>query len=182
MRPADVKIAAITAFPVPTTRRELRIFLGMAVFYRRFCKNFSTVAAPLTALTSQLKPFLWSSECQQSFDDLKCLLMCNPVMSAPNFFLPFKLEVDASAVSAGAVLLQENLQGIDHPVAYFSRKFDKHQLRYSTIEKETLTLLYALQHFEVYLASSLQPIKVFTDHNPLVFFSKMYNNNHRLMR
>lgn len=103
-------------------------------------------------------------------------------MSAPNFSLPFKLEVDASAVGAGAVLLQEDSQGIDHPVAYFSRKFDKHQLRYSTIEKETLTLLYALQHFEVYLASSIKPIKVFTDHNPLVFLSRMYNSNHRLMR
>lgn len=103
-------------------------------------------------------------------------------MSAPNFSLPFKLEVDASAVGAGAVLLQEDSQGIDHPVAYFSRKFDKHQLRYSTIEKETLALLYALQHFEVYLASSIKPIKVFTDHNPLVFLSRMYNSNHRLRR
>lgn len=182
VRPVDAKTTAIAAFPVPTTRRELRRFLGMAGYYRRFCKNFSTVAAPLTALTSPLKPFAWSSECQQSFEDLKCLLSCNPVLSAPNFSLPFKLEVDASAVGAGAVLLQEDLQGIDHPVAYFSRKFDKHQLRYSTIEKETLALLYALQHFEIYLASSVEPIKVFTDHNPLVFLSRMYNSNHRLMR
>lgn len=180
--PADVKITAIAAFPEPTTRRELRRFLGMAGYYRRFCKNFSTVAAPLTALTSPLKPFTWSSECQQSFEDLKWLLSCNPVLSAPNFSLPFKLEVDASAVGAGAVLLQEDFQGIDHPVAYFSRKFDKHQLKYSTIEKETLALLYALQHFEVYLVSTGKPIKVFTDHNPLVFLSRMYNSNHRLMR
>lgn len=141
--PADAKITAIAGFPVPTTRRELRQFLGMAGYYLRFCKNFSTVAAPLTALTSLLKPFDWSSECQQSFDNLKCLLSCNPVLSAPNFSLPFKLKVDASAVGAGAVLLQEDLQGIDHHVGYFSRKFDKHQLRYSTTEKETLALLYA---------------------------------------
>ncbi|TWW59234.1 Retrovirus-related Pol polyprotein from transposon 17.6 [Takifugu flavidus] len=118
VRPADLKIAAITAFPAPTTRRELRRFLGMAGFYRRFCKTFSIVAAPLTALTSPQKPFAWSRECQQSFEDLKSLLSCNPVVSAPNFSLPFKLEVDASAVGAGAVLLQEDPQGVDHPVAY----------------------------------------------------------------
>lgn len=103
-------------------------------------------------------------------------------MSAHNFSLPFNLEVDASAVGAGAVLLQEDPQGVDHPVAYFSRKFDKHQIRYSTFEKETRVLLYALQHFKVYLASITKPTKVFTDHNPLVFLSRMYNNSHHQMR
>lgn len=104
------------------------------------------------------------------------------MLSAPNFSLPFKLEIDASAVGAGAVLLQEDTLGIDHPVSYFSRKFNKHQLGYSTVEKETLALLLALQHFEVYLASSVDPIMVYTDHNPLVFLSRMYNHNQRLMR
>ncbi len=94
----------------------------------------------------------------------------------------FKLEVDASAVGAGAVLLQEDTNSIDHPVSYFSRKFNKHQLNYSTIEKEALALLLALQHFEVYLGSSNLPVIVFTDHNPLVFLSRMYNQNQRLMR
>lgn len=145
VRPVDAKVSAIAAFPIPTTRRELRRFLGMAGYYRRFCKNFSSVAAPLTALTSPSKPFSWSSECQQSFENLKSLLCCTPVLSAPDFSLPFKLEVDASGVGAGAVLLQEDHQGIVHPVSYFSRKFNKHQLKYSTIEKETLALLFALQ-------------------------------------
>ena len=69
-----------------------------------------------------------------------------------------------------------------HPVSYFSRKFTKHQVKYLTIEKETLALLLALQHFEVYLGSSAKPIQVFTDHNPLVFLSRMQNHNQRLMR
>lgn len=180
--PIDAKINAIAAFPVPTTRRELRRFLGMAGYYRRFCKNFSSVAAPLTTLTSPAKPFVWSSECQHSFESLKGILCCTPVLSAPDFSQPFKLEVDASAAGAGAVLLQEDHQGIDHPVSYFSRKFNKHQLKYSTIEKEALALLFAVQHFEVYLVSCASPIKVFTDHNPLVFLSRMYNHNQRLMR
>lgn len=180
--PSDAKVAAIAAFPVPTTRHELRRYLGMAGFFRRFCRNISSVAAPLTALTSPSRPFTWTGECQKSFESLKALLCCSPVLSAPNFSVPFKLEVDASAVGAGAVLLQEDTLGIYHPVSYFSRKFHKHQLRYSTIEKETLSLFLALQHFEVYLASSIRPIKVYTDHNPLVFLSRMHNHNQRLMR
>ncbi len=94
----------------------------------------------------------------------------------------FKLEVDASAVGAGAVLLQEDEDGIDHPVCYFSRKFNKHQVNYSTIEKEALALLMALQYFDVYIGSSTYPVVVFTDHNPLVFLARMYNQNQRLMR
>lgn len=180
--PADAKISAIRAFPEPKTRRELRRFLGMSGYYRRFCKNFSSVAAPLTSLTSPAKPFVWSNECKQSFESLKGIMCCTPVLKAPDFMLPFKLEVDASAVGAGAVLLQEDAHGIDHPVSYFSRKFNRHQLGYSTIEKEALALLFALQHFEVYLGSSEKPVQVFTDHNPLVFLSRMHNYNQRLMR
>lgn len=73
------------------------------------------------------------------------------MLAAPNFVVPFKLEVDASAVGAGAVLLQEDGYGLVHPVSYYSRKFNKPQLNYSTIEKETLALLLVLQHFEVYI-------------------------------
>uniref|UniRef100_A0A3B3I2A9 Gypsy retrotransposon integrase-like protein 1 n=1 Tax=Oryzias latipes TaxID=8090 RepID=A0A3B3I2A9_ORYLA len=180
--PADVRVSAIIAFPVPTGRRELRRFLGMAGYYRRFCRNFSSVASPLSALTSPLKPFIWSNECQHAFDGLKAMLCCPPVLSAPVFSKPFKLEIDASADGVGAVLLQEDDSGIDHPVSYFSKKLNDHQKRYSTIEKEALSLLLALQHFEVYVGSSTVPVKVFTDHSPLVFLRRMSNHNQRLMR
>ncbi|XP_019209398.1 uncharacterized protein LOC109198415 [Oreochromis niloticus] len=89
-----------------------------------------------------------------------------------NFSKPFKLEVDASEVGAGAVLLQDDGQGVSHPVCFFGKKFDAHQRRYSTIEKETLAMLLALQHFDVYVGSTSQPVEVFTDHNPLVFLSR----------
>ncbi|KAI3352996.1 hypothetical protein L3Q82_019571 [Scortum barcoo] len=106
---------------------------------------------------------------------------CAPVLAAPNFFLPFKLEVDASATGAGAVLLQDGEGGVCHPVCYFSTKFKRHRLNYSRIEKETLAMLLTLQHFEVYVGSSSSPVTVYTDHNPLVFLSQMYNHNQRLM-
>uniref|UniRef100_A0A669F703 Gypsy retrotransposon integrase-like protein 1 n=1 Tax=Oreochromis niloticus TaxID=8128 RepID=A0A669F703_ORENI len=182
VRPVTAKVQAIVDFPVPQTKRALRRFLGMAGFYRGFCRNFSDVVSPLTDLVSPLKPFIWSPACQVAFESAKALLCSAPVLAAPNFERSFKLEVDASACGAGAVLLQEDGRGVDHPVCYFSKKFNRHQTHYSTIEKEALALLLALQHFEVYVGSSVLPVHVFTDHNPLVFLSQMRNSNQRLMR
>ena len=104
---------------------------------------------------------------------------------APDFDKCFKLAVDASDVGIGAVLLQEDNNGIDHPVCYFSKKFNKHQKNYSTIEKECLALILAIQQFEVYLTSSTSPIVVFSVHNPLSFLHKLKiykNKNQRLLR
>lgn len=182
VRPVEVKVEAISKFPVPTTRRELRRFLGMAGYYRSFCRNFSSVVSPLTSLLSPSTAFVWSAECQYAFESVKTLLSSSPVLAAPDLERPFKLEVDASNVGAGAVLLQDDEQGVPHPVSYFSRKFNKNQLNYSVIEKETLALIFALQHFEVYVGSSVQPLVVFTDHSPLTFLSKLYNHNQRLTR
>lgn len=182
VKPVEAKVTAILEFPTPRNKRELRRFLGMSGYYRGFCCNFSTVVSSLTDLLSTTKSFKWSTECDKAFKAAKDLLCHAPVLSAPNFDLPFKLQIDASATGAGAVLLQEDSCGIDHPICYFSKKFSKCQQRYSTIEKEALALLLALQHFEVYLGSSAMPIDVYTDHNPLIFLSRMSNSNQRLMR
>lgn len=101
--------------------------------------------------------------------------------AAPDFTTPFKLEVDACETGAGAVLIQEDNKGVDRPVCFYSKKFNSYQQHYSTIEKETLALLLALQHFEVYLNSHPLPTIVYTDHNPLVFLSQMFNKYQQLM-
>ncbi|KAI5085363.1 hypothetical protein C0J45_23147, partial [Silurus meridionalis] len=106
VRPVDAKVTAILNFPAPSTRRELRRFLGMAGYYRSFCKNFSTVVASLTSLLSASKPFVWTTDCQHAFDSVKAMLCNSPVLADPDFSKPFKLEVDASVIGAGAVLLQ----------------------------------------------------------------------------
>ena len=146
VRPVNAKVEAIVEFPVPTSRREVMRFLGMADYYRKFCKNFSTVAAPITELLKKDRHFVWSQECQDAFTKIKRLLISAPVLVAPNFTKPFILTIDASDVGAGAVLMQEDLNGIDHPVSYFSCKckFKDGQRNYSTSEKETLALLLAL--------------------------------------
>jgi len=92
--------------------------------------------------------------------------------------------IDASDIGAGAVLQQEDSEGIDHSVCYFSKKFEEHQQKYSTIEKEALSQLFALQHFDVYLIinTTIQLVLVYTDHNPLVLLHKMRDCNQRLLR
>lgn len=89
-RPVEAKIAAITEFPAPKTRRELRRFIGMAGYYRSFCRNFSTVACPLTNLLSPSNSFVWTKECQHASDSMKVLLCSVPVLAAPDLLRPFK--------------------------------------------------------------------------------------------
>ena len=99
-----------------------------------------------------------------------------------NFNKEFKLAIDASDVGAGGILLQGDDNGVDHSVCYFSKKVNKHQKNYSTVEKECLSLILAIQRFEVYLTSSSSPIVVFSNHNRLTFIHKMKNKNQRLLR
>lgn len=102
-----MKITAISEFPVPETRHGLRRFLGMAGYYQCFCQNISSVAVPLTALLSPLKVIEWSPKCKTAFDSIK-MLLCSEM-----------------EMGAGAVLLQEDKDGIKHPIYYFSKKFNK---------------------------------------------------------
>lgn len=101
------------------------------------------------------------------------------MLQSPEFDRPFNIVVDASDVGAGAVLLQRGPD--EHPVCYYSRKFNSHQRAFSMIEKEALSLVLAIQQFQVYLASSY-PITVYIDHDPLRFLNKMRNSNQRLLR
>ena len=180
--PVEAKVEAVRKFPMPASKKDLRRFLGMVGFYRKFCKNFVEVALPLTDLLKKDKKFVWSEACQTSFDKLKQMLCLFPVLCSPNFEKPWSIAVDASDNATGAVLLQKDEQcDVERPVAYFSKKFDKHQQNYSTIEKELLGIVLALQHFKVYVCSAKKPLVVYTDHNPLVFLNRLKNKNRRLL-
>ena len=161
VRPLDAKIQTIVKYPIPTSRKELARFLGMAEYYRNFCLNFSDIAAPLTNLLSKKVKFVWTDDCQLAFDKVKLLLQKSPVLKSPDYEKPFKLIIDSSDVGTGSVLVQEASDGLDHPVSYFSKKFLKYQKNYSVVEKETLGLVLALEHFDVYLGSTPFKIKVY---------------------
>ena len=154
----------------------------MVSFYRKFCPNLSVVVYPLTELLKKNVPFMWSKTCQQAFNQIKELLSRGPILLTPDFSKQFHLAVDASGVGSGASLMQKGGDGQLHPVAYFSKIFTLAQQNYSTIEKELLGLVLALQHFEVYLGVTAEPTMVYTDHNPLVFLDKMRNKNQRILR
>ena len=181
VRPKAANIYAIIQYPAPTTRKALMRFLGMAGYYRRFCPNFAQAAAPLTRMTSGAVPFVWTDDCQTAFNQLKTFLTQDPVLRSPDFSLPFVLHTDASGEAVGAALLQDR-EGVLHPVAYYSAKLDVHQQRYSTIEKELLSIISAIKKFECYLSSNPAPLQVFTDHNPLTFLDRNKFSNQRLLR
>ena len=183
VRPVSAKVQTISDFPIPTSKKELMRFLGMAGYYKKFCSNVSTISAPLTNLLKKNIKFVWTQSCQEAFDKLKAILKSEPVLAAPDFQKPFlKLAFGASVVGAGGVILQEDESGVDHPVCYFSKKFSKCQKNFSTIEKECLTLILSIQHFGVDISSSSSFVTVYTDHNPLTFLRKMKNKNQRLLR
>ena len=182
VKPVEAKVETILNFPRPQDKRGLRRFLGMTGYYRKFCNNFAEAATPLTNMLRKDSKFEWTADCQVAFERLKGMLASSPVLAAPNFDKQFVLMVDASDTGGGAALMQKDEGGVNHPVAYMSRKFNRHQQRNSTVEKETLALVMALQHFDIYLSAARYPVLVLTDHNPLVFLSKMRNKNARLTR
>ena len=172
------KVQAINDFPVPSSKKQLMRLLCMAGYYRKFCSKFSSMSTPLIDLLKKNCKFVWNENCQNYFENIKAMLSNAPVLLAPTFCKPFKVAVDASDFGAGGVFLQEDENGVDHSVCYFSHRFNKHQKVYSTIEKECLSL----QFFEVYVSSSSFPLALFTDHNPFNFLNKMKNKNQRLLR
>ncbi|XP_069936301.1 uncharacterized protein [Cherax quadricarinatus] len=140
-----------------------------------------SIVCPLTSPTSHKVPFNWTPECQNAFTKAKRLLCTAPILSSPDFSKPFSLHVDASESGVGAVLLQDGDEGLQ-PVAFYSSKFQPHQRAYSTIEKEALVLVLALEHFDIYVGQTSQVVTVYSDHNPLVYLEAMKNHNTRLMR
>ena len=147
--PIDAKIQGILGVPTLNNDKSLRWFLGMVGYCRKFCHNFSDVAAPLTQLLTKMFKFTWTSSCQKSFHQIKSLCS-GPVLKAAEFSQLFYLAIDTSDHGIGSVLLQVNIR-IGHPISFFSQKFNSYQKNYSTVKKEILALVLSLQHFDVYI-------------------------------
>jgi hypothetical protein len=136
----QAKVEAIQSWPVPTTVTQVRSFLGLAGYYRRFVKDFSTIAGPLHELTKKGAPFTWGKAQEVAFETLKDRLTHTPLLQLPNFNKTFELECDASGIGLGGVLLQEG-----KPIAYFSEKLNGASLNYSTYDKELYALVRTLE-------------------------------------
>ena len=182
VKPCQSKTEAVKQFPVPETKKQIRSFWGLAGYYRRFIKNFSDLAAPLTNLTKKREPqkVKWTQECDQEFKQLKDVLCQKPVLKAPDFTKEFRLQTDASEYGLGAVLSQKGEDGLEHPVVYISRKMLPRERNYAIIEKECLAIKWSIEALRVYLLGKKFILQ--TDHNPLKWLGKMKDHNGRLSR
>jgi len=176
------KVAAVRDWPQPQNVHDVRSFLGLAGFYRRFVKGFSDIALPITELTKTKTgaPFAWGERQQKAFDALKSALTNAPVLVIADPALPFTLNCDACHYAVGATLQQDQGQGLQ-PVAYMSRKLKPAEINYDTREKEFLALVDACRHWRQYLHSD-QPFKLLSDHDSLKYHKTMPNMSGRLAR
>ncbi|MEL7426754.1 MAG: RNase H-like domain-containing protein [Bacteroidota bacterium] len=159
------KIESVSSLCPPNSVDQVRSFLGLAGYYRKFIPNFASLSAPLVALTKKGSKFLWSTEHAASFQTLKQLLCDAPILAYPDFRQPFVLQTDASDHGLGAVLTQVDSAGCEHVIAYASRSLSDRERRFSATEKETLAMVFGTDHFRAYLLG--RPFTLVTDHSAL---------------
>ncbi|KAL0549941.1 hypothetical protein IC582_014436 [Cucumis melo] len=169
------KIEAVTSWTRPSTVSEVRSFLGLAGYYRRFVENFSRIATPLTQLTRKGTPFVWSKACEDSFQNLKQKLVTAPVLTVPDGSGSFVIYSDASKKGLGCVLMQQG-----KVVAYASRQLKSHEQNYPTHDLELAAVVFALKIWRHYLYG--EKIQIFTDHKSLKYFFTQKELNMRQRR
>lgn len=173
------KVAAILNFPQPRTVRQIRRFLGLASWYRRFVPHFASVSAPLSELTKKSKKWCWGTEQDKAFRELKNFLVSAPVLTCPDFSRPFLLQTDASSTGLGAILSQVFEDG-EKPIAYASRSLTRNEKNFSVTEQECLAVLWAIEKFRPYLEG--MEFNVITDHHSLVWLLNLKDPHGRLAR
>jgi hypothetical protein len=173
------KIAAIINYPVPTNTKQLKAFLGLAGFYRKFVPRFSSIASPLHKLTGKNVPYVWGKEQVEAFQTLKDILCSEPLLQYPDFKKGFIVTCDASSTGIGSILSQGPL-GHDLPVSYASRVLTKPERNYSTIEREMTAIVWGCKQFRQYIWG--RKFTIVTDHKPLTWVFKMNDPSSRLMR
>ena len=177
------KVSGVLDWPVPTDRKQLQRFLGFANFYRRFIRNYSSVAAPLHVLTSPGTRFSWSLQAEEAFRSLKQRFSSAPILTLPDPKLQFIVEVDASGVGAGAVLSQRcSKDNKVHPCAFFSRKLSPAERNYDVGNRELLAVKLALEEWRHWLEGAEQPFLVWTDHKNLEYIRTAKRLNSRQAR
>ncbi|KAL0533872.1 hypothetical protein IC582_028143 [Cucumis melo] len=169
------KIEAVISWPQPSTVSEVRSFLGLAGYYRRFVENFSRIATPLTQLTRKGAPFVWSNTCEDSFQNLKQKLVTAPILTVPDGSGSFMIYSDISKKGLGCVLMQQG-----KVVAYASRQLKSHEQNYPTHDLVLAAVVFALKIWRHYLYG--EKIQIFTDHKSLKYFFTQKELNMRQRR
>jgi hypothetical protein len=150
IRPGQQKIHAVLQMSAPRTVKQVRQFIGLSSYFRKFLKDYARIVEPLTKLTRRDVKWQWKAEQEQAFQTVKEMLTSRPVLAIFDPHLPTELHTDASSTGLGAILLQEH-NGKQRVVAYFSKQTTIDQRQYHSYELETMAVVYALKHFRVYL-------------------------------
>ncbi|UYV76014.1 hypothetical protein LAZ67_13002151 [Cordylochernes scorpioides] len=179
IRPDPDKIEAITNFPTPKTTTEVRSFMGLCSYYRRFVKDFANKAKPLHDLLRNNVKFFWSNEQEQSFQILKSALTTDPVLGHFKEDAETLVHTDASGYGVGAVLTQL-VEGKEKPIAYASRTLNAAERNYSTTERECLAVVWAIYKFRPYLFG--KHFTVVSDHHSLCWLANVKDASGRLAR
>jgi hypothetical protein len=169
------KVKEIVAWSIPTTVAEIRSFLWLVGYYRRFIEGFSKIAKPMTSLMEKGRGFKWDEKCQESFDQLKKRLMSPPVLVMPDLQKGFDIYCDACGQGLGCVLMQEG-----HVIAYASRQLRKHELNYPTHDLELAAVVNALKIWRHYIMGT--KCQVYTDHKSLKYIFTQKDLNLRQRR
>lgn len=179
VKPNPKKTVAVKNFPVPKTKKNVKQFLGLVGYYRRFIENFSQIAKPLTLLLKNETTFIWLSLHQKAFETLGDQICTHSILQYPDFSKPFLVTTDASHYAIGGVLSQGEI-GTDLPIAYTSRTLQNAEINYSTIEKGLLAIVYCVKQFRPYLCG--REFILITDHRPLVWLNGLKDPISRLSR
>src|SRR6187551_1985898 len=169
------KIEAVSEWQQPKSVTEIRSFLGLAGYYRRFIENFSKIAKPMTELLKNNVPFKWTDKCEESFQELRHKLTTTPMLTLPDIRKDFVVYCDASRQGLGCVLMQEG-----KVVAYASRQLRKHEENYPTHDLELAAVVHALKIWRHYLIGN--KCDIYTDHKSLKYFFTQSELNMRQRR
>jgi hypothetical protein len=173
------KLNHIRDWPVPKSIEDIRSFLGLTGYYRRFIHKFSHIAAPLSNLTRKNARFLWTTTEQKAFDELKTAMTTGPVLIVPDDSLPFTVTTDASNYAVGAALSQDQGHGLQ-PVAFMSHRMSPAQSNYPTHEQELLAVIRALSEWRHYLDG--RRFTIITDHHSLTYLQTQPKLSKRQVR
>jgi hypothetical protein len=174
------KVSAVRDWPTPTTLRDVRAFIGFSNFYRRFIKDFSSIARPLHDLTKKDVPWQWHAEQQHAFDTLKEKFCQEPILKVYDPELETRVEVDASGYATGGILSQKYPDGLWHPIAYHSSSMSKEERNYEIYDQEMLGCIRALEDWRHYLEGI--SFEIITDHKNIEWWASMRDLNRRQAR
>ena len=180
IQPDADKLKTVSNYPVPKNIKEMKQFLGLSNYYKRFIRNYAQITELLHRMQRKGKqPFNWNTSCQEAFDTLKEKLIISPILSYPNFTLPFIVYSDTSDMAIGGIFgqVQNNQEVV---VCYWSRQLTKAERNYSTVEREALAAVSTIKEFYPYLYGF--QFKLITDHNPLTSLKALRDPGGRLAR